>query len=100
MSAATVERVDDAQRLLHVVDAMRAELSGATASPATLEANLERDLGIDSLARTELALRIEQAFGVRLGEEAVLEARTVGDLAGALAAAAPRRRAAPRASRR
>ncbi len=32
----------------------------------TLASRLDRDLGIDSLARTELVLRIERAFQVRL----------------------------------
>jgi len=77
-------------QLTEIIGAMLAELRGGAAPPVALDAELERDLGIDSLARAELALRIEQAFGVRLGEEGVLEARTVRDLADALAAAAPR----------
>ena len=77
-------------QLTDIVGAMLAELRGGAAPPVALDAQLERDLGIDSLARAELALRIEQAFGVRLSESAVLEARTVRDLAAALAAAAPR----------
>ena len=32
----------------------------------TLASRLDRDLGIDSLARTELVLRIERKFRVRL----------------------------------
>ena len=32
----------------------------------TLESRLDRDLGIDSLGRTELVLRIERIFRVRL----------------------------------
>jgi len=77
-------------QLTDIVGAMLAELRGGAAPPVALDAELERDLGIDSLARAELALRIEQAFDVRLSETAVLEARTVRDLAAALAAAAPR----------
>jgi len=45
-----------------------------------LESRLERDLGIDSLARVELMLRMERAFGVRLAEGVVAEAETLGDL--------------------
>src|SRR5512144_817701 len=41
---------------------------------------LERDLGIDSLGRTELILRIEQRFSIRLDVSAMGEADTVGDL--------------------
>src|SRR5512145_3154935 len=77
-------------QLTDIIGAMLAELRGGAAPPVALDAELERDLGIDSLTRAELALRIEQAFGVRLSESAVLEARTVRDLAAALAAAAPR----------
>jgi acyl carrier protein len=77
-------------QLTDLIGAMLAELRGGAAPPVGLEDELERDLGIDSLARAELLMRIEQAFGVRLHEERVLEAHTVGDLAAALAAAAPR----------
>jgi len=52
---------------------------------------LERDLGIDSLARTELILRIERAFHVRLPGTAAGEADTVGDLLKALEGAHPAR---------
>ena len=41
---------------------------------------LERDLGIDSLGRTELILRIEQRFSIRLDVSAMGEADTVSDL--------------------
>ena len=65
---------------------------------------LERDLGIDSLGRTELILRIERTFRVRLPGAIVGEAETVGDLLGALEQAIritpvawkrPRRRLSP-----
>jgi 1-acyl-sn-glycerol-3-phosphate acyltransferase len=49
-----------------------------------LSSRLERDLGIDSLARTELVLRLERAFGIRLPIALVGSADTVGDLLGAL----------------
>jgi 1-acyl-sn-glycerol-3-phosphate acyltransferase len=45
---------------------------------------IERDLGIDSLGRTELILRIERAFRVRLPTQIVGEADTIGDLINAL----------------
>jgi 1-acyl-sn-glycerol-3-phosphate acyltransferase len=37
----------------------------------TLDSHLERNLGLDSLGRTELLLRCERAFGVNLPEEAL-----------------------------
>ena len=46
---------------------------------------LDRDLGIDSLGRTELILRIERAFRVRLPLQVLSEANTVGDILDALA---------------
>lgn len=52
---------------------------------------IERDLGIDSLGRTELILRIERAFRVRLPAQTIGEAETVQDLVGALEQARPAR---------
>ena len=52
---------------------------------------IERDLGIDSLGRTELILRIERAFRVRLPAQTIGEAETVHDLVQALEQAGPRR---------
>ena len=53
------------------------------------EASIERDFGLDSLARVELALRIEQAFGTSVPDAAVAEADTVRDLVQALLSAPP-----------
>jgi long-chain acyl-CoA synthetase len=50
---------------------------------------IERDLGIDSLGRTELILRIERAFRVRLPPQTIGEAETVDDLVQALQQAGP-----------
>ena len=55
-----------------------------------LDSRLDRDLGIDSLGRSELLLRIEAAFQVRLPESLLAEAETVGDLLAALESAAER----------
>src|SRR6185503_5709032 len=55
----------------------------------TLSSRLDRDLGIDSLARTELVLRIERTFHVRLAVPAVAEMDTVGDLLKAVEQGAP-----------
>jgi len=52
---------------------------------------IERDLGIDSLGRTELILRVERAFRVRLPAQTIGEAETVQDLLYALEQAAPAR---------
>ena len=55
----------------------------------TLGSRLDRDLGIDSLARTELVLRIERKFRVRLAVTAVAEMDTVRDLLAAVEGAEP-----------
>ncbi len=52
---------------------------------------IERDLGIDSLGRTELILRIERAFRVGLPAQTIGEAETVQDLLAALQQAGPLR---------
>ncbi len=54
----------------------------------SLSSRIERDLGIDSLGRAELILRIERAFQARLPVEAVGAAETLGDLFHALERAA------------
>ena len=52
---------------------------------------IERDLGIDSLGRTELTLRIERAFHVRLPAQTIGESESVQDLIKALEQARPAR---------
>ncbi|TAM04410.1 MAG: fatty acyl-AMP ligase [Paraburkholderia sp.] len=70
-----------AARLLSLVDTLVAELHGEAPHPVrvSMTAQLERDLGFDSLARAELAERIEQALAVRLPPDA-LAAPTPADL--------------------
>lgn len=75
------------QPLLAVVDALARELDPARELRAELQSSIERDLGIDSLARVELLLRIERHFGVHLPERTLAEAETVADLLAALHAA-------------
>jgi 1-acyl-sn-glycerol-3-phosphate acyltransferase len=61
---------------------------GTRAAAARLDSRLDQDLGIDSLARVELGLRMEKAFGRRLPDKALAEAETVSDLLAALVGAA------------
>jgi acyl carrier protein len=44
-----------------------------------LDSSLERDLGLDSLARVELVLRLEREFGASLAEQALAAAETPRD---------------------
>ncbi len=62
----------------------------ASARAVALSSRLEQDLGVDSLARTELILRIERAFRRRLPNHLAAEAETVEDLFRALGQAADR----------
>jgi len=91
-----VDAEKSAEQLLEIARDLALELRPhrARARRATLDASLERDLGLDSLGRVELWGRVERAFGVRLPESLLGEARTPRDLlavllAGGAAAAAP-----------
>ncbi|WP_343676521.1 AMP-binding protein [Paraburkholderia heleia] len=88
-----------AARLLCLVDTLAAELhtDAPHAVRVSMMTQLERDLGFDSLARAELAERIEQTFAVRLPPDA-FAAVTPADLLKAIergAAAAPHEAAPP-----
>ena len=71
-----------ATELLAIVDSTLRELhAGAPGLPTvTLASTFDGDLGFDSLARTELLLRTERAFGIRLPDDTLQRAETVGDL--------------------
>ena len=77
--------------LLRLLEELASELHpGRQAeAPVELSSSLERRLGIDSLARLEMALRLERRFGVRLAERDLLEAETPADLLAAIEAAGP-----------
>ncbi len=55
----------------------------------TLDSSLEKDLGLDSLGRVELLMRIERAFGISLPEQVLASAETPRDLLRAVLTAAP-----------
>jgi 1-acyl-sn-glycerol-3-phosphate acyltransferase len=86
-----------AQRLLEIVQGLARELHPA-ARPATLDNALDRDLGLDSLGRVELLLRIERAFGVNLPEALLADAETPRDLLRALLAGGGAHEAEPAAA--
>ncbi|OIP11467.1 MAG: acyl-phosphate glycerol 3-phosphate acyltransferase [Betaproteobacteria bacterium CG2_30_68_42] len=66
----------DAGRLLAIVRALVAETHPGRAIEAGLDSDLERELGLDSLARVELLMRIRAELGVAVPEEALSEANT------------------------
>jgi len=77
------------ERVLDIVSGLVTELGGGNARRPTLDDALDRDLGISSLERVELLLRLERAFGVRLPDSVVGEAATPKDLVAALRHAVP-----------
>jgi fatty-acyl-CoA synthase len=91
--------VAEEERVLHVVRELLAELGHASAvrsaSPAS---HLDRDLGLGSLERVELLLRLEKTCGTRLDEEVLASAETVQDLIIAVGAAVGTASGAPPAA--
>ncbi|MDE1464054.1 AMP-binding protein [Spartinivicinus poritis] len=55
----------------------------------TLDCDLDRDLGLDSLGRAELILRLDRAFKVHLPDELLSSANSLQDLLDALQVAKP-----------
>ena len=74
-------------RVLNLVDEFVSELRGGSDRRVRPNDDLEQDLGIGSLERVELAVRLERAFDVRLGDEVMVAAETPADLAAAVGSA-------------
>jgi fatty-acyl-CoA synthase len=82
------DAIADEERLLDLVRALVSELGHQPAlASVRAGAHLERELGLGSLERVELLLRIEQAFGTRLDDRVLAEADTVQDVISALSVA-------------
>lgn len=76
--------------LLSILTRLVQELHpGRSAPTVTLDSRLEQDLGLDSLARVELLLRIERQLSMTAAEEAALGAQTAGELLQLLGMKAP-----------
>jgi acyl carrier protein len=71
---------DPTARLLSIIESLQAELHPHRQRKVTLDSVLDRDLGLDSLGRTELLMRIERAFGASLSEQAAATVETPRDL--------------------
>ncbi|MFZ0738345.1 MAG: AMP-binding protein [Candidatus Acidiferrales bacterium] len=71
-------------RTIAVVNQLLIELGSRSATDTLARqggsAHLERDLGLGSLERVELLVRLDSAFSVRLPDSALAEADTVADL--------------------
>ncbi len=98
------EEVDDklAPALLDVVRETLRELrrEPARSIRIALDSSLDRDLGLDSLARVELLLRIERTFDVTLPQNTLVVAETPRDLLAALSSATAKAGPALAAGRR
>jgi acyl carrier protein len=80
VAAAAPSPAIDANRLLGVVAAVAREARPNVEAYVALDSSLERDLGLDSLARVELVLRLEREFHARLPEQALATSETPRDL--------------------
>jgi 1-acyl-sn-glycerol-3-phosphate acyltransferase len=90
ISSTRSDQADVERRVIDIVTTLASELGTLPArGSAALEDLLDRDLGLGSLERVELALRLEQAFGVRLGDAVLGEAERCRDLVAAVADAGP-----------
>ena len=71
-----------AQTLISLVTELVAELhpSQSSSNVVKLDNLLGRDLGMDSLARVELFIRVESGFDLHLSEQAFADVETVRDL--------------------
>src|SRR5829696_1051277 len=70
----------DANRVLGVVAAVAKEARPHVDAYVTLDSSLEKELGLDSLARVELVLRLEREFAASLPEQALGSSETPRDL--------------------
>jgi acyl carrier protein len=87
-SAPPLPAAIDANRVLGVVAAVAREARPNVEAYVALDSSLERDLGLDSLARVELVLRLEREFRASLPEQALASSETPRDLLRFLLAAA------------
>ncbi len=80
--------------LIEIVRKLLREIQPQKHFGLSLASRLDRDLGLDSLSRAELLMRIEQTFRTRLPEGTLNEAETIGDLLNALSGATAESRSA------
>jgi len=93
--------VEATEAVLEIVRQFLIELGSARAlSELALGSHLDRDLGLGSLERVELMLRLNRQFGVRLPEQAFSDADTVEDLVRAVLRSAARAPELPSSPRR
>jgi len=69
-------QVIDTAQLFAVVAAVAREARSNAEPHVALDSSLEKDVGLDSLARVELVLRLEKEFGTSLSEQALATSET------------------------
>ena len=88
-TAVSVDRARVEREVTLIISGLLAELGSVPGRRIAPGDSLDRDLGLGSLERVELLLRIEQAFGIRLSDDVMLAADTVADLATAVLVGSP-----------
>lgn len=66
--------------MLETIQKVLVETAGCDADAIVPEARLEEDLEIDSLGAVELALELENAFDIEIGDEELAGLKTVQDV--------------------
>jgi len=86
-TAHSLDEEHTAQGILAIMREIAAELHPGMPGRDQLgvDSSIERDFGLDSLARVELALRVERDLATEVSDSALAESETVSDLARALA---------------
>src|SRR5512144_2857245 len=79
------------RELTRIVASLLSELGSVPGRQISPGDSLDRDLGLGSLERVELLLRIEHAFSVRLADDVMVAADTITDLGKAVLAGAPKK---------
>jgi 1-acyl-sn-glycerol-3-phosphate acyltransferase len=82
------DRLKVEQQVLEIVGELVSEV-GPRRAAVGLDDSLDRVLGLGSLERVELLIRLDAAFGIRLPDSVMVAADTPRDLAAALLAAEP-----------
>src|SRR5260221_11196804 len=70
----------DPDKLLAVVAAVAREARPHVTTHVSLDSSLEKELGLDSLARVGVVLRLEREFSASLPEQALASSETTRDL--------------------
>lgn len=77
----SISKSEIEKQLINITRAFFKELQAERALQAiTLDASLERELGMDSLGKVELFDRIEKNFSIKLPEKAMIDADSLRDL--------------------